>query len=187
MEPLYRVLQGREERARLQSWLFGKGLLVIQVSLNIPGFPKRLKGDIPCVDRAGIEVREAIVNPGGSVLQEIGLLNGAGYALLIGALSEESPFLLKKRCVGIEEGLSWGRALDIDVLVPGGSVSRQSLGEPSRRCFLCGEEAKVCARDNRHDRKELRRVLEGLLLEPLQEGASSPSSRARSSASSSFR
>ena len=185
MDPLYRVLHGREERARLHSWLFGKGLLVVQVSLNIPGFPKRLNGDIPCVDRAGIGVREAIVALGGRVLREIGLLNGAGYALMIGALPGESPSLLKKRCVDMEEGLPWGRALDLDVLVPGGSVSRQSLGEPPRRCLLCGEEAKACAREGRHDRKELRRVLEGLLMGSLQEGESSLSSRACASASSS--
>lgn len=187
MGSLERVLQGREERSSLQSRLFRRGLVVVQVSLNIPGFPKRLAGDIFFADRMASTVLEEIRSLRGSVLQEIGLLNGAGYAVLVGVRLEGSPHLLKRRCIALEESLPWGRAFDLDVLTPAGSVSRHSLGESPRRCLLCGEEAKSCAREGRHDRRELRKVLERLLMQSLQEEESSLSSRDRASASSSFR
>ncbi len=187
MDPLQRVLQGREDRSNLQSRLFRRGLVVVQVSLNIPGFPKRLTGDIFFADRMVERVLETIRALGGTVLQEIGLLNGAGYAVLVGARLEGSLRLLKRCCIAMEESLPWGRAFDLDVLAPAGSVSRESLGVPPRRCLLCGEEAKSCAREGRHDRKELREVLERLLMQSLQEEELSFSSRDRASASSSFR
>lgn len=187
MGSLERVLQGREERSSLQARLFQRGLVVVQVSLNIPGFPKRLEGDILFADRMAARVLDEIRDLGGHVLQEIGLLNGAGYAVLVGARLEGSLDLLKRRCIALEENIPWGRAFDLDVLSRAGTVSRHSLGEPPRRCLLCGEEAKSCAREGRHDRSELRKVLERLLMQSLQEEASSFSSRDRASSSSSFR
>lgn len=187
MDPLQRVLQGREDRASLQSRLFRRGLVVVQVSLNIPGFPKRLAGDIFFADRMAARILEEIHDLGGSVLQEIGLLNGAGYAVLVGARLDGPLHLLKRRCIALEESLPWGRAFDLDVLTQAGSVSRQGLGEPPRRCLLCGGEAKSCAREGRHDRRELREVLERLLMRSLQEEGSSFPSWDRASASSSFR
>lgn len=175
MGSLERVLQGREERSSLHSRLFHRGLVVVQVSLNIPGFPKRLEGDIFLADRMATKAMAEIGALGGSVLQEIGLLNGAGYAVLVGARLEGSLHLLKRRCIALES-LPWGRAFDLDVLTSAGSVSRQHLGEPPRRCLLCGEEAKSCAREGRHDRRELRKVLESLLMQSLQEEDSSLSS-----------
>ena len=187
MDPLKRVLQGREDRSSLQSRLFSRGFVVVQVSLNIPGFPKRLEGDIFFADRMANRVLDVICALGGTVLQEVGLLNGAGYAVLVGTRLEGPLHLLKRRCIALEESLPWGRAFDLDVLTPAGSVSRQSLGEPPRRCLLCGGEAKSCAREGRHDRRELREVLERLLMRSLQEEEAPFSSRDRASASSSFR
>jgi holo-ACP synthase CitX len=187
MDALKRILQGRDERSSLQSWLFEKGLTVIQVSLNVPGFPKRLAGDLSCIDQLAMLARDAIISSGGMIRREIGVLNGAGYAVLLGSLPGESPCRLKRRCIALEESLPWGRAFDLDVLTPAGSVSRQTLGEPPRRCLLCGEEAKSCAREGRHDRTELRRVLEDLLRRSFQDAGSSFPSRDCASRSSSCR
>lgn len=187
MGSLERVLQGREERSSLQARLLRRGLVVVQVSLNIPGFPKRLEGDIFSADRMAARVVKEIRDLGGSILQEIGLLNGAGYAVLVGARLDESPDLLKRRCIALEENIPWGRAFDLDVLASEGIVSRDSLGEPPRRCLLCEEEAKSCAREGHHDSRELRKVLEGLLVQSLQEEESSLFSRDPASASNSFR
>ena len=187
MDALKRVLEGKDERTRLQSWFFEKGLTVVQASLNVPGFPKRLGGDLSCVDQLAMLAREAVVSQGGMIRLEIGVLNGAGYAGLLGFVPGESPCRLKRRCIALEESLPWGRAVDLDVLTPAGSISRHNLGEPPRRCLLCGEEAKSCAREGRHDRMELRRVLEDLLRRSFQDSGSSFPSRDCASRSSSRR
>jgi holo-ACP synthase CitX len=173
MEPLTRVLQGREERVVLQARMLSQGFTVVQASLNVPGFPKRLVGDVACLDRTILLIRKEMRSAGPIVAREVGILNGAGYAVLLGVRGVDRPEVLKRRCISIEETLSWGRVLDLDVLVPAGSVSRECVGEAPRLCPLCGDEAKACGREGRHDRSELRRFMGRLITECLQEGESS--------------
>jgi holo-ACP synthase CitX len=175
MDFLARVLEGREGRARSQARFFEEGLTVVQVSLNVPGFPKRLDGDLFCIEQAGLKIREKVLSEGGRVALEVGLLNGAGYALLLGVRLEGSAVCLKKACIALEEDLPWGRALDLDVLTPWGGIDRRSLGEPPRKCLLCGDEAKTCSRESRHDRVRIREAMRELLVRCLQEGGSSTS------------
>lgn len=163
MEPLQDVLQGREGRARAQDRLLKAGLTVIQVSLNIPGFPKRLKNDLFCIEKTSWLVRERCLSLGWKILREVGLLNGAGYAVLLGAGPGADPKRLKEACLVLEETLSWGRAIDLDVRDHRGIIGRGILGIPPRRCLLCGQEAKHCSREGRHDRRQLRKIVEELL------------------------
>lgn len=62
----------------------------------------------------------------------------------------------KRLAVGIEENHPLGRLMDIDVidasLVP---IGRSSLGLPSRKCLLCGDDARVCMRAGRHSYSDL--------------------------------
>ncbi|KRQ86118.1 Apo-citrate lyase phosphoribosyl-dephospho-CoA transferase [Caloramator mitchellensis] len=57
---------------------------------------------------------------------------------------------IKKMAVEIEETHSLGRIFDIDVYEGEKSVSRKDLGFKERRCIVCGEDARVCARELRH-------------------------------------
>ena len=61
---------------------------------------------------------------------------------------------VKRACSEFEEGHPLGRLLDIDVVEMAGEtptpISRTALGMPPRRCFICNEEAKVCARSRKH-------------------------------------
>ena len=189
MDPLGLVLEGREGRARLQSRLLAKGLAVVQVSLNIPGFPKSLPGDIRCADRMVSSVRERVRSGGGKVVSETGLLNGAGYAVLIGVLLEDEGVarLLKERCIVLEEEFSWGRAVDVDVITTRGSIGRSAVGKPPRPCLVCGDDAKACGRERRHDTGSLRESISRLVVQALQEGGGSSSSPGPGSCSSSLR
>ncbi|NLI95883.1 MAG: hypothetical protein GX436_04080 [Synergistaceae bacterium] len=163
MKSLWEVLEGREGRSRTQARLLKAGLTVVQVSLNIPGFPKRLRNDLFCVEWTAWLVRQRCLSLGWGIGAEIGLLNGAGYALLIGVLPGPDPIRLKQECLALEEALSWGRALDLDVRVQSGNIGREALGLPPRTCLLCGEEAKACNREGRHDRRALREIVEELI------------------------
>jgi holo-ACP synthase CitX len=154
------LLAAREERAWLQKYLLGafSGLgshCVAQISLNIPGWPKRLSGD-ECALRAGgsffLRETAGIARPQAGFF----LLNAAGAAIIWALADTGGAVLVKERAVRIEEGPEWGRLLDIDVITPVGSLSRSAAGIAARRCFFCGREAKVCAKAQAHPVRELR-------------------------------
>lgn len=68
-------------------------------------------------------------------------------------------FDIKKAAVSVEEGSALGRLFDMDVLIPGEmfpqSISRSQLGATPRRCLLCEEDAKACARSRAHTMDQL--------------------------------
>ena len=51
MTPLEEVLSGRDERAACQKRMLAsrEGAFVCQIGLNVPGFPKRVPGDITII------------------------------------------------------------------------------------------------------------------------------------------
>jgi len=173
MKALDRVLSGREGRARLQRHILGSAAFVVQVSLNLPGYPKELPGSRTLVESVGFRVAKRVREGGGLVLSAWMLENGAGPAFFLGVHGVR-PETFKEEAMSLEEKTPWGALLDVDVLLPGGALSRSVLGLPPRRCFLCGRPAKECARAGRHDRKELRRIAEKFLQQGLQEKGSSP-------------
>lgn len=61
-----------------------------------------------------------------------------------------------------------GRLWDIDVLDTQGRIlSRRSLGLAERRCLLCSQPAKICARQRRHSSDELLQEMERMLNDAL--------------------
>ena len=64
-----------------------------------------------------------------------------------------------RAAVEAENSMEAGRILDIDVLTADGQLSRLDMGLPPRRCLLCGESAKACARAGTHDPAELRELV----------------------------
>ncbi len=133
---------------------------VLQLSLNLPGLPKSLPGDEACLE-ATEKILLHRIPPLKRALRTF-CDNGAGKALLFtgGVPSREE---VKRICVALEEELPWGRLLDLDVLSSEGALSRKDLQLPPRRCLLCGEEAKICARRGSHTFEELRRRAQELL------------------------
>ena len=80
--------------------------------------------------------------------------------LALEALALETLALdIKKAAVSVEEGSALGRLFDMDVLIPGEnfphSISRSQLGAAPRRCLLCEEDAKACARSRAHTMDQL--------------------------------
>lgn len=63
---------------------------------------------------------------------------------------------IKRLMVEFEESHPLGRLFDLDVYdLEGIPISRQSLGLEERRCYVCDDLAKVCARSRRHDIDQL--------------------------------
>lgn len=159
---VHSVLDGRDERRFLQESLFERGAsVIVQLALNIPGYPKRMEGDLSCLLRTYTLFRRELPD-GAGFLARCLLENGAGLALCM-ALCEVDGNALKRLCVFLEESLSWGRILDADVVVPQGPLSRREFGLPPRRCLLCEDDAKSCARRGTHSMHVLRETVRVLL------------------------
>ncbi|MDR3166098.1 MAG: citrate lyase holo-[acyl-carrier protein] synthase, partial [Synergistaceae bacterium] len=82
------------------------------------------------------------------------LRNHAGFACLMPFRGDARH--AKETAISVEEGADWGRAFDIDVITAEGALSGNDFGRARRKCFLCGESAKVCARAGTHDMGKLR-------------------------------
>lgn len=160
-EALSEILSGREERAALRESRLSEGIFACQISLNIPGYPKRLQNDEKAVEIFSRQfVREWKSKP----LFEQALSNGAGFCWLgffAGYLPDAKR--AKKIAVNIEEIVPQGRISDIDISVPGKTLSRSEMGLPPRSCLICGSPAKECARKRSHSYAELRYEFEKLI------------------------
>ena len=164
MTPLEEVLSGRDERAACQrEWLAAGGVFVVQIALNIPGYPKSAPNDEAAVMRARsllLERSKALPSA------ERSIRNGAGFCWQ--AVFDASRFdavSVKRAAVETENGTPAGRVLDIDVITENGAISRISAGFPERRCLLCGRNAKICARLESHPVSDLRECALRLLEE----------------------
>lgn len=163
---LRELLDSRERRAARQRELLaaygGEDGILLSVTLNIPGPVK----DRPQYRRAmeeGLRRLRGLLPDEAVVHEETHNLNTGpeGYLCLDGRAM--NPLQAKQMAVEAEAADSLGRLLDIDVITAAGGVSRSDLGLSGRRCLLCGEDAKVCARSQRHPMEELLAEIDRIL------------------------
>jgi holo-ACP synthase CitX len=169
-EILKNLLAAREERALTQNFLLNSSAVsgepfVVQISLNVPGWPKRVERDEAALSATARVFVESVRDFAPKPAITASLTNAAGIAVffLFAAVDRRLAAGIKKISVSIEETLPWGRAVDIDVIAPGGPVSRPSLSLTPRKCLLCGDDAKACARTRAHPAEELRGRMENLI------------------------
>lgn len=170
MTELMQVLAGREERAARQKfWLSQRDAegapeyFLCQIGLNIPGYPKRLPNDMEAINAC----RALLISHFGAKPAEAEFLdNGAGLCWLgVFECAKYEAKRLKEIAIEAENLLPAGRLLDIDIITAEGPLSRIAMGLPERRCLLCAEPAKVCARLGTHSLAELRRKAARMLSE----------------------
>ena len=157
------ILSGKEERVRSRDEFLSENIFVCQITLNIPGYPKRLANDEKAVEKFSRAFIEQWDSP---PLCEKKIANAAGVCWLgffTGGISAAQKG--KRIAVSIEEGTPEGRVADIDVIVPGRTLSRSDLGLPQRKCLLCDRTAKECARVRSHSYNHLRSEFEKLIKE----------------------
>ena len=158
---LYEILSGREERVRTRDKHLSGNVFACQITINIPGYPKRIPNDEKALTISG---RAFIEKWGSDPLHENKITNAAGVCWIgffAGDILEAKK--AKKIAVGIEEMTPAGRILDMDIIVPGKTISRSDLGLHSRNCLLCEKPAKECARDRGHSYEDLRTAIEKLI------------------------
>ncbi|NNJ29819.1 citrate lyase holo-[acyl-carrier protein] synthase [Lacrimispora defluvii] len=162
---LEEMLQFRERKARIQEELRRKykGLVTMTLAMNIPG-PIKTSEDILFAFEVGTRSLEQKISDSGIIIKEMtGVSENAGFMKFY-TLDCTDPALVKDLAVGLEETHPLGRLWDIDVYnIEGISMSRASASAPARKCFICGQEAKGCARNRTHSVEELMRKVESMI------------------------
>lgn len=160
---LMEMLGAREARAMRQQQLLEEyHLPVISFCLNIAGpvknspvlrraFREGLER-LACAMLAGrldVVHREEVDQPTGC--EALWVVRGDGRAV-------------KELCVELEDRDALGRLFDLDVLDPvSGKWDRTQLGQPPRKCLVCGKEGKGCASRRLHTVEELQGATQVIL------------------------
>lgn len=152
---LEQVLRFRDERHEIQQRLIGEYFLpMISFTMNIAGPCKRNELIDFSFDWA---LSEIITAAGLPKHIEVRRCTAGSEAF---AVFERSPEELKRIGVEIEETLSIGRLLDIDVISPSGNKLSRG-GE--RSCIICGAPVSGCARSRAHSLAEISAETETIL------------------------
>ncbi|WP_041960020.1 triphosphoribosyl-dephospho-CoA synthase CitG [Sulfurospirillum arsenophilum] len=160
------ILRAKEERAFKQKELLARfpEASLISLSINIPSSIK--------LSHEAIVVHECAHQSILSMLEEerIELLTFESKIAPTGAESlftcKAEAKILKAFTCKLENTHPLGRLMDIDVLDFRGEVlSRSALGFAKRQCFVCGDEAQLCARAQKHTYRELTLHINALVAE----------------------
>ena len=155
------ILSGKEERVKARDKHLSDGVIACQITLNIPGYPKRIHNDGQAIEKFAVLFSRKW---GSDPFLTENISNGAGLCWIgffCGNFSDAQR--AKEIAVGLEEGTPEGRIFDIDIIINGISLSRSDMGLPSRSCILCGSPAKECARERNHPYSDLRAAVEKLI------------------------
>ncbi|MFA6627328.1 MAG: citrate lyase holo-[acyl-carrier protein] synthase [Bacilli bacterium] len=142
------VLLAREERLSYIQSKLRPNEAVICIKANIPGEFKNYKEAYTLIKIFEIECIHHF-----SILSKDFFESADGSYMII-----TIPFVehIKKMLVNIETKHPLGRMIDLDYFVSNEkSVSRQDLGLPPRKCYLCNKDAAICIREKTHSDKRI--------------------------------
>lgn len=160
------MLQARENRTILQTKLLRANpqSVLISLTLNIPGPVKNvaiLK-----------EVFDVLYNEIIASIDEDQLCSSRFYHRKTGSelfiLSFGNPAEIKHEMIKIENTNIFGRLADLDVLYLKNEkfvvTSRKDFNIDPRKCYLCGNDAKVCGRSRKHSFDEIQQAISRIIL-----------------------
>lgn len=147
------LLQSRDNRRDSQCRMLSAypGNALISFTVVVPGAVKR-SDDSLAIARAGFDAIEKEFGPHIVRSEVRDLATGFEALFSLDMDSSEAKTLAER----IEDEHPLGRMMDIDIFSPGGILeSRRHEGRPSRRCLLCGDDARICMRLQRHSVDDL--------------------------------
>ena len=154
MITLQQLLASRDERAARQEALLREhpGKTLVCLTVIPPGSEKRTEWSVR-VALAGVRAVRDLFSPSLEQCRDL----ETGYEAYF--LVDGNPLEVKRACCGLEDTHPWGRLMDVDVLepAPGGVIplSRSAVGQPARRCLVCGRPARECMRERSHSLEQL--------------------------------
>ena len=149
------ILRDKEWRWEKQRELLDRyGLPIVSLKLNIPGDIKSTPQYIRIIN-AGIDAfTSKIQEKSIEIIWNKCYYKEEGPIFLV--ILNTDSYLLKRLTLSIEENHPLGRLLDFDVWENSShQLSRRELGYGYRKCFLCEENAFLCARSRKHSIEEL--------------------------------
>lgn len=152
---LEEILNAREKRVEMQRKLIDiYRNTLISFTLNIPGAEK-LNSTFTEVHEKGIKLlEEELEKKNIKVLHKIVRISADGNEAFL--VVDAGSWYIKGITTSVEKSYRLGRLFDIDVFDENGEqVSRSGIGLPARRCLLCSNSAKACARSRKHSIEEL--------------------------------
>lgn len=150
---LDQLLESREHRHEKQMSLLSDhpSLTLVCLTVIMPGAVKRNSHSLIVANAAMTAVLECFRN---TLVYVVANDLVTGYeAYFVTSLSIQQA---KQLTCKIEDSHPLGRLFDLDVISPDGSpVTRQEVGQASRRCLLCDNDARLCMRNHTHTQEEL--------------------------------
>ena len=170
---LIQMLDARERRVQRQQALTAQfGLPLLCFSMNIAG-PVKNSDLIRRGFRLGRRLLEQQLGIAGAEIlhfEEEDAVTGCECIYVLDC----DPLRIKSAAVTVEDHTAAGRLYDMDVIRPDGAkVERSELGLGERRCLICGQIARGCARSRTHSVAELQEATTSLLRSALREADSS--------------
>jgi holo-ACP synthase CitX len=152
---LQEILANKEARAKHQEVLrLRYGWPILSLSINMPGASKQNSASKTIFETLRDALHVRIEQEGWNFKDESIKDSITGPEMMLAVQCD--GISLKHLTCELEETHPLGRFGDIDVISPdGGLISRKSLGYPSRLCYLCNNDAKICARSQAHSVEDL--------------------------------
>jgi len=161
---LQEILENREWRAKRQKELivqYQKPLLCF--TMNIAG-PDKWNRDVSIGFAVGNLLLRQMLK---SVVHYECHYDCAGCSAFY--VADMPAAQLKSIAIEVEHTEHIGRLFDMDVLdAEGKKISREELGYPPRKCLICQEDARLCARRRNHGLDAIRQKTQQLLNEAAQ-------------------
>lgn len=156
MTTLHELLAARDQRVTSQKVLIERySLPVISLTITIPGGIKLTPCSLYLFTQACKQIEDYYQQNNIECLYVQKNLSATGpEGFFVINQSEEQ---LKKTCMMIEDTHPLGRLWDIDVISAHNqqSISRSHFGHTPRKCIICDENAKICARSRAHSTDDL--------------------------------
>lgn len=132
---------------------------LLSLKLNIPGPIKNNQYFIQLFTQGYQELVKSLNLAGHEIInriEQVSKATGPEAILVVDTTSAE----LKKISINFEDNFKIGRIFDADVISrKQKQLSRTELGYQPRTCFLCGNNAKLCARSQKHSIIEIKKFL----------------------------
>lgn len=140
------ILAARDARVARQQAMLAQGGVLLSLTLVAPGAVKR-SPLLDAIFAAALAALQPLVDDARARIEAV---DDSGHHALYLLDGEARDW--KTRMLALENRAPLSRLWDIDIIDRDGvAVSRRDLGLPPRRCLICDDDAKTCARERRHD------------------------------------
>ncbi len=137
---------------------------LICLTLNIPGEYKASEDIEKIYEIAKSRIKDSLKIENVDVIKEFEIKEHTGFEFYICA--DKDAIKIKNICMEIEDKDKLSRLFDIDIIDKDNKkIDRNGLNYQPRKCLICQNEAKGCARNRTHSLEELANEINKIIKE----------------------